>query len=89
MDEGVEFILVHKRDGLGLEHFLRVAAGDEVGVAVEGADIGVGLADAGLYECTEGDEFDSSYNKRKKQQDPLVVKAGVGVTTTTTTTTTI
>ena len=27
---------------------------------------------------TEGEEFDSSYNKQKKSQSPLVVKAGVG-----------
>lgn len=27
---------------------------------------------------TEGEEFDSSYDKKKKQQSPLVVKAGVG-----------
>ena len=27
---------------------------------------------------TEGEEFDSSYDKKKKSQSPLVVKAGVG-----------
>ena len=52
-------------------------AGDKLNFPRKGSTVKVTYSGR-LEGAEEGDNFDSSYNKKKKAQEPLVVKAGAG-----------